>query len=171
MSYIQLQFSFLLFQLSPDPTYAEIKKPQPLSLQHDEVPPSAAVHPYSTNYDQPPSIPLFRIEDEPSISPNRPVIAQYSVIMREHMTPDHVLPRNTVIRRNDSTQSVLKREEIKVIKQLLPFNLLCCYSSRVKKTFIFSRLKVLMFLQLQMKYETTLPAIVLGFIFLILLAK
>ena len=114
MSYIQLQFSFLLFQLSPDPTYAEIKKPQPLSLQNDHIPPP--IPPYSADDDQPPSIPLFHFEDEPSISPYGPVIAQYSVIMREHMTPDHVSPCNTVVGGDDSTQFELMREEIKVIK-------------------------------------------------------
>ena len=101
MSYIQLHFSFLLFQLSPDPTYAEIKKPQPLSLQNDHVPPP---------------IPPYSADDEPSISPNGAVIAQYSVIMRKHMTPDHVSPCNTVVGGDDSTQFVLMREEIKVIK-------------------------------------------------------
>ena len=133
-----------LFQLTPDPTYAEIKKTQPPSLQYDEVLPPAAVHPNSTDDDQPP-IPLFHIEDEPSLSPNEPVIAQYSVIMREHMT-SHVSPHNIIAEGDDSANSVSKREEIKVIKQFLSLNLLCCYCSRVKKTIIYRKLKVLMFL-------------------------
>ena len=128
--------SLLLFQLSPDPTYAEIKKPQP----------HTAVHPYSTDDDQPPPIPLFRIENEPSLSPSEHVIAQYSVIMREHMTPHHVPPCNTVVEGDDSTQFVSKREETKVIKQLSSLHLLCCYCSIVERTFICSKLKILMFL-------------------------
>ena len=111
------------FQLSPDPTYAEIKKPPPLSPQYDEVPLPAAVHPYSTDDDQPPPIPLFCIEDEPSLSSNGPVIGQYSMIMREHMTPDHVPPCNTVAEGDDPTQSVSEREETKVFKQLSSFNI------------------------------------------------
>ena len=110
MSYIQLQIFLFLFQLSPDPTYAEIKKPHPLSLQNDHVPPP--IPPYSADDDKP----LFHSGDEPSISPNGAVIAQYSVIMREHMTPDHVSPCNTVVGGDDSTQCLSKREEIKVIK-------------------------------------------------------
>ena len=109
-----------LFQLSPDPTYAEVKKPQSLSLQYDEVPPP--VPPYSADNDQPPPIPLFHFEDEPSLSLSEPVIAQYSVIMREHIAP-HVPPCSTVAEGDDSTQSVSKREEIKVIKQLSSLNL------------------------------------------------
>ena len=115
--------SFLLFQLSPDPTYAEIKKPPPLSPQYDEVPHPAAVYPYSTDDDRPPPIPLFCIEDEPSLSSNGPIIGQYSMIMREHMTPDHVPPCNTVAEGDDPTQSVSEREETKVIKQLSSFNI------------------------------------------------
>ena len=134
----------LLFQLAPDPTYAEIKKTQPPALQYDEVPPPAAVYPNSTDDDQPP-IPLFCIEDEPSLYPNEPVIAQYSMIMREHMTP-HVSPCSTVAEGDDSAYSMSKRKEIKVIKQLSSFILLSFFCSRVKKTFICSRLKVLMFL-------------------------
>ena len=121
-------YFFLLFQLSTDPTYAEIKKPQHSSLQYDEVSlPAAVYHPYSTDDDQPPPIPLFCIEDEPSRSPNGPVIAQYSVIMREHMTSDHVPPCSTVAEGYDPTQFMSKREEIKVIKQLSSLILQCCY--------------------------------------------
>ena len=116
MSVYQIPSYIYSFQLSPDPTYAEIKKPQPLSLQNDHVPPP--IPPSSADDDQPPSIPLFHFEDKPSISPYGPVIAQYSVIMREHMTPDHVSPCNTVVGGDDSTQCLSKKEEIKVIKQL-----------------------------------------------------
>ena len=146
--YISIYIFFLLFQLSSDPTYSEIKKPQHSSLQYDEVPLPAAVHPHSTDDDQPPPIPLFCIEDEPFVSPNGPVIAQYSVIRREHMTSNHVPPCSAVVEGYDPTQSMSKREETKVIEQLSSFILQCCYCSRVEKTFICSTIKILMFLQL-----------------------
>ena len=116
MSVVKYPVIICSFQFSPDPTYAEIKKPQPLFLQNDHVPPP--IPPYLADDYQPPSIPLFNFEDKPSISP---VISQYSVIMREHMTP-HVQHYNTVARGDDSTQSLSKKEEIKVIKQISLLN-------------------------------------------------
>ena len=62
------------------------------------------------------------------------------------MTP-HVSPCITVAEGDDSTQYMLKREK-KVIKQFSPLNLLCCYCSRVGKTFIFSKENILMFIYL-----------------------
>ena len=115
-------------------------------MQYDEV--SPPVFPFSADDDQPPPIPLFHFEDEPSLSPGEPVIAQYSVIMREHMRL-HVPHCNTVAEGNDSTQSGFMREATKVIKKLSSLNVWYCYCSRVEKTFLYSRLKILlMFFQL-----------------------
>ena len=58
--------------------------------------------PYSADIDQPPPVPLFHCEDNPSVSPynDGPVIPQYSEVKKEHIA-HHIVEEN---------YSVLKRE-------------------------------------------------------------
>ena len=105
-------FRLSLLQLPSDPTYDEVnKKPQPLSLQYDEI--SPPISPYSADNDQPPPIPLFHGGDEPPVPPyNEPVTAQYSEVKREHVTP-HILPHNSTA--SGGHYSVLKRDDIPLV--------------------------------------------------------
>ena len=62
------------------------KKPKPLSLQHDEVPPP--IPPYLGDNDQPPPIPLFHSGDEPPVPPyNGSLTTYYSEVKKKHVTP------------------------------------------------------------------------------------
>ena len=81
---------------------------QPLSLQHDEVPPP--IPPYIVDNDQPPPIPLFYSGDEPPIPPNNgSLTTNYSEVKEKHVTP-HLLPHNSTAAEGD--YSVLNRDDI-----------------------------------------------------------